>query len=153
MDLYSTFNNNRIIAANENTPLEYRYIEYFAADSTFDDGSFFDEVSTPEFEVESKGGTCTISFVPKHIYEYDLTRRDLFGTHTIKHIPSDKRTYDGDFNSLIEEDEQIITNDYPISFGGAVEYTLVAYLKDNPDIKNVSTKIVFVDTHNFHFKS
>lgn len=153
VDLYSTLNANRIIAANENTPLEHRYIEYFADDNTFDEGSFFDEVPASDFEVETKNGVCTISFVPKHIYEYDLTRRDLFGTHTIKHIPSDKRTFDGDFNSLIEEDEQITIKDYPISFGGAVEYTLVAYLKDNPDIKNVSTKIVFVDTHNFHFKS
>ncbi|MBO4380651.1 MAG: transglycosylase domain-containing protein [Clostridia bacterium] len=153
VDLYSTFNTNQIIASNKNTPLEYRYIEYFADNSTFDEGSFFDEVPAADFEVETINGVCTITYVPKHIYEYDLIIRDLFGTRTIKHISSETHTFDGDFNALIEQDEQITINDCPISFGGAVEYALVAYLKDNPEIKNVSTKRVFVDTHDFHLKS
>ena len=148
VDLFSTFNSKTTVLASENTPLEYRKTMYSAVDNTPDtDNSYFDGIVDTNWTVESFARGFKVKFDREKIYDYDVYRKDIFGERLIKHFDSVSIEFGGDYNALVDNArEPVQVTDHPWSFGTPVTYTLITYLKSNPDIKNVSTKTVFVDT-------
>ena len=146
IDLYSTFRNQKITLATQNIPLEYRKQQYFANDyDGFSTESCFENIEDVEMSIKSDRRGVEIEFESEKIYEYDLYRTDLFGTRLIKHVDSESVDL-ADPNNIYDAKTSVKLTDNPWSFGRAVNYTLVVYLKNDPNIKNVSTKTVFVDT-------
>lgn len=147
IDLYSTFRNQKITLTTQNVPLEYRKQQYFAFDDAVDaNGSCFENIDEVELGVHSNRQNVEIEFEREKIYEYDLYRTDLFGTRLIYHLDSEILDLKTDPNNISDAKEIVRLSDRPWTFGRAANYSLVVYLKDNPEIKNVSTKTVFVDT-------
>ena len=148
VDLYSTLKRQKPILATKNVPLEYRYKEYFALDDLpLAEGSYFDEIGEQNLTAEYSRKGVNISFVKESAYSYDVVRTDLFGSRVIKHFDSETLDLKGDFNNTYKSQTEVSFTDRPISFGLPVTYTLVAYIDDNLDIKNTSTKVVFVDVN------
>ena len=132
-----------------------------------DQGSYFDNVLTPEFELNMSGRSVSITFDAEKIYEYVLYRTDMFGTRKIYHLDTASLPLNEFFNKKItyqnpidnqretqnpDNNNDVFTQrieliDYPFTLFGNASYTLVAYLKDNPEIKNASTKLAFVGAY------
>ena len=148
VDLYSTLKSKKTVMSTQNVPLEYRYYEYFALDNMPNTvGSYFDEIKEQNFVLEQSNRGVTISFEKESAYEYDLIRTDIFGKHIISHFDSEILDLKSDFNNIDSSQKAVTFVDKPLSFGLPITYTLVAYLKSNPYIKNTSTKVVFVDAN------
>ena len=150
VDLYSTFAFKKTVAATENTSLEYRKTIFFdKANLPSASDSCFEKIPEPTFELTNNGRRAQISFVAEPIYEYELYRLDAFGVKLIKTYSILPKNYKQtstiqDYNAILKT-ETVELYDYPFSFGNGVIYTLIAKLKGNPDIKNMSTKVLFVD--------
>lgn len=144
VDLYSTFRSQRVILASDNVPLEYRKTEHFAFDNLPSaDGSYFDDIIPPDFDVEINNGVVKVSFDAEKIYEYDLIRTDIFGSRIIKHLDSENV----DLSNVVDTSVftcNVEVVDHPLTFVGFVNYRLEVKLKNNPSIKNASAKTIFV---------
>ncbi|MBR4800064.1 MAG: transglycosylase domain-containing protein [Clostridia bacterium] len=148
VDLYSTFSTKQVVKANENTPIEYRKTEYFAIDDTLiESGSCFDEILEPEFEIRQLGNGVEIKFDAQNIFEYELYCMDMLGNRLIKTKTANIKSIENDFNKIFENaTETVVVKHRPFTFGKIVEYRLVVRLANDKDIKNESTKTVFVDS-------
>ena len=125
-------------------PLECRKTEYFALDNLPSvDGSYFENILTPEFEIIINNGVVKVTFEAEKIYEYDFIRTDILGSRIIKHIDAETIDFANSFNALSFV-RDIDVFDHPLPFGGFVNYRLEARLKNNPSIKNASAKTIFV---------
>lgn len=160
IDLYSTIRAKKVVAASQNTTLEYRKQLYFSeAENPSQQGSYFDTVASPDFNLTVSGHSVKIEFNAEKIYEYDVYRTDFLGTRKIKHINSVELPLSEFFNTkqtereLIEEmgatdnvfTTKIEITDYPLAIFGYATYTVIAYPKGNETIKNASTKTMFAD--------
>ncbi len=146
VDLYSTLNSRKVVLSSQNVPLEYRYNEYFALDNLpTTDGSYFDEIKDQTLKIDKSTKGIRISFLKESAYEYSVVRTDIFGSHLIKHFDSETLALKRDYNNINYSQNEVSFTDHPISFGQPISYTLVTYLKNNPKIKNTSTKVVFID--------
>ncbi len=132
VDVYSSALNRKVVAATENTPLEYRKIEYFPVNAFPDaTGSKFDSIEPFDLRLKSENGVVSISFDTENIYSYELYRTDISGSALI---------YASVGNGEICE-----IFDRPLSMNSKVEYTLICHLSGNEEISASSSSSIFVD--------
>lgn len=135
VDTYSSKINKQVVAATENTPLEYRKTEYFpltALPSPL--GSKFENIPELSLDISANGSAVSIMFDTESIYEYEIYRTDVTGCTLIY--------------SAIGSGARVSLFDRPISFGGKVEYTVICHLPNNDEIRSSSSKLIFVDSSN-----
>ncbi len=132
IDTYSSAINRKVVAATENTPLEYRKIEYFPINAFPDAiGSRFDSIQPSELNLKSDNGVVNIQFDTENIYSYELYRTDISGSALIF--------------STAGSGEICQIYDRPLSLNSKVEYTLVCHLINNEEISASSSSSIFVD--------
>jgi membrane peptidoglycan carboxypeptidase len=134
IDIYSTRSNMIATLCSQHTPQKYSKMEYFSASNLPNmDNSLFEQCNLDLDLYVQKGteNSVVISFVSQDVYNYVLTRTDLFGQKQVLSI-------DG------KQNETISTRDVPISFGQPVIYSLKAYVKGtNHCVGSVSKSVVF----------
>lgn len=131
VDTYSTQANKHVVIANENTPLEYRKIEYFAYNNLpLAEGSKFDKVDPINADISNSYGVININFDSETIYGYEVYRQDVLGSQLIF--------------SGVGSGEKITLTDRPIAFEGKVDYLFICHLKNNETISSSITKSVYL---------
>ncbi len=131
IDTYSTKCNRQVTAATENTPVEYRKIEFFAKDSLPDfSRSKFENLLPADFDVVCNGSSVNIAFDTEPIYCYEIVRTDATGSRLIYHEAG--------------SGERAEVCDLPIGFGGKVDYTLICHLINNEEICASKNKSVYI---------
>ena len=127
VDTYSTKENMQVTLATSLTPSKYISNEIFTASNTVNFGkSLFDNCEI-DFDISIKNGLnpmVIISFDTKEIYQYSLTRKDVFGEKII-------------YSSTGKTDVQL--SDNPISFGLPITYTLDIFVSNGNERKLVGT--------------
>ena len=127
VDTYSTKENMQVTLATSLTPSRYISNEIFTASNSVNFGkSLFDNCEI-DFDISIKNGlnpTVIISFDTKEIYQYSLTRKDVFGEKII-------------YSSTGKTDVQL--SDNPISFGLPITYTLDIFVSNGNERKLVGT--------------
>ena len=127
IDTYSTKENMQVTLATSLTPSKYISNEIFTASNSVNFGkSLFDNCEI-DFDISIKNGLnpmVIISFDTKEIYQYSLTRKDVFGEKII-------------YSSTGKIDVQL--SDNPISFGLPITYTLDIFVSNGNERKLVGT--------------
>ena len=127
IDAYSTKENMQVTLATSLTPSKYISNEIFTASNNINFGkSLFDNCEI-DFDISIKSGLnpmVIISFDTKEIYQYSLTRKDVFGEKII-------------YSSTGKIDVQL--SDNPISFGLPITYTLDIFVSNGNERKLVGT--------------
>lgn len=127
VDTYSTEENMQVTLATPTTPSKYISNELFQASNIINFGKSMFERCEIDFNISIKNGLnpmVIISFDTKEIYQYSLTRKDVFGEKII-------------YSSTGKTDVQL--SDNPISFGLPITYTLDVCVSNGNERKLVGT--------------
>lgn len=164
VDTYSTLKNKSVTFASQNTPRKFTKTELFRTSALENDNkSLFDE-TTVDFEVFASDGKVKITMKAEEIYDYILTREDVFGEKTIAYLPANLASFSSDGKHMASENRTTYSGgilkeysdgmitvtifDTPISLGSPVKYTMTASINKENSQNIVLGKIeksVFID--------
>ncbi len=136
IDEYSTNAMSCVVAANENTPIEYQKTEYFdVANLPEHTSGSFDAARPAEFEIDISFGKVWLSFETEEIYCYELYRTDALGRELLI------RTSGGNL--------PVSVCDSPIGLGSRVTYELVCSLLCRPELSATTQKGIFYEAYGY----
>ena len=132
IDTYALKSKRQVLVASENTPIEYRKLEIFPADSVIAQSDCFDKVSDFDFQAVANANRVVLSLDTQKIYTYKIYRSDIFGQTLISEISND-------------ESVQKEICDTPLAFFNLVEYRIECFVTTNPQASSEIVKQVYVD--------
>ncbi len=164
VDVYSTLKNKSVTFASGNTPRKFTKKELFRTSTAENNNKSLFDKAKADFEIYASEGKVKIIMRAEEIYDYILTRDDVFGEKTIAYLPSNIASFTSDGKRISTENRTIYSDgilkeysdgiitvtifDMPISLGSPVKYALtVSIINENSQNKVLgkTEKSVFAD--------